>query len=94
MTALTKVLFVCLDAAERDLLLEWADAGILPNIRRLRERSLWADAPAMPGLGSGALWPSFSTGVNPSRHGRYFSLHMKKGTYELYKSPRHTPESL
>ena len=85
MTALTKVLFVCLDAAERDLLLEWADTGILPNIRRLRERSLWADAPALPGLGSGALWPSFSTGVNPSRHGRYFSLHMQIGTYELYK---------
>jgi predicted AlkP superfamily phosphohydrolase/phosphomutase len=81
----TKVLFICLDAAERDLLLEWADAGILPNIQALRERSLWADAPALPGLGSGALWPSFSTGVNPSRHGRYFSLHMKVGTYELYK---------
>ena len=81
----TKVLFICLDAAERDLLLEWAEAGILPNIRALRERSFWADAPALPGLGSGALWPSFSTGVNPSRHGRYFSLHMRKGTYELYK---------
>lgn len=85
MAALTKILFICLDAAERDLLLEWADAGVLPNIRALRQRSLWGDAPAMPGLGSGALWPSFATGVNPSRHGRYFSLHMKQGTYETYK---------
>lgn len=85
MAALTKVLFICLDAAERDLLLDWSDAGILPNIQALRRRSLWADAPALPGLGSGALWPSFSTGVNPSRHGRYFSLHMRVGTYELYK---------
>lgn len=85
MNSPTKVLFICLDAAERDLLVEWAEAGILPNIRALRGRSLWADAPALPGLGSGALWPSFSTGVNPSRHGRYFSLHMRKGTYELYK---------
>jgi predicted AlkP superfamily phosphohydrolase/phosphomutase len=85
MTAPTKVLFICLDAAERDLLLEWADAGDLPNIQALRQRSLWADAPALPGLGSGALWPSFCTGVNPSRHGRYFSLHMQIGTYELHK---------
>jgi predicted AlkP superfamily phosphohydrolase/phosphomutase len=85
MTALTKILFICLDAAERDLLLEWADAGVLPNIKALRQRSLWSDAPALPGLGSGALWPSFSTGINPSRHGRYFSLHMKKGTYETFK---------
>lgn len=85
MTALTRVLFICLDAAERDLLLEWSDAGMLPNIQALRRRSLWADAPALPGLGSGALWPSFATGVNPSRHGRYFSLHMQIGTYELYK---------
>ena len=51
MSALTKVLFICLDAAERDLVLEWADAEILPNIKALRERSLWGDAPALPGLG-------------------------------------------
>ena len=85
MSELTKVLFICLDAAERDLVLEWADAGILPNIKALRQRSLWGDAPALPGLGSGALWPSFATGVNPSRHGRYFSTYMRQGTYGLYK---------
>ena len=92
MSGLTKVLFICLDAAERDLILEWADAGILPNIKALQQRSLWGDAPALPGLGSGALWPSFATGVNPSRHGRYFSMHLRPGTYELYKY-RFEPDS-
>ena len=64
MNELTKVLFIGLDAAERDLLLDWSDRGILPNLQALRARGVWGDAPAMPGLGSGALWPSFSTGVN------------------------------
>ena len=85
MSMSTKVLFICLDAAERDLVLEWADAGDLPNISALQQRGLWGDAPALPGLGSGALWPSFSTGLNPSRHGRFFSTHMRPGTYGLYQ---------
>jgi len=81
----TKVLFICVDSAERDLLLSWAEAGILPNLKSLLKRSHWGDAPALAGLGSGANWPSFATGVNPSRHGRYFTHHIRAGTYEVYK---------
>ena len=85
MTKATKVLFIGLDAAERDLLLDWSASGLLPNLRALRDRGVWADAPALPGLGSGALWPSFSTGINPARHGRFFGFQMGPGTYETQK---------
>lgn len=85
MAELAKVLFIGLDAAERDLILAWANSGLLPNLRALRQRSLWCDAPALHALGSGALWPSFASGVTPSQHGRFFGFQMEPGTYDTVK---------
>lgn len=82
---LTKVLLICLDAAERDLLLSWGRDQRLPNIGALLQRSSWFDAPALHGLGSGALWPSFATGMTPSEHGRFFGFQMERGSYETIK---------
>lgn len=67
-----KVIFVGLDSAEPDLLLRWSDEGILPTFRALQEKGIWASTFNPPRIYSGAVWPSFNTGVVPSRHGRYF----------------------
>ena len=34
------------------------------------------------GFGSGAVWPSFSTGVSPAKHGRYFYRQVGPESYE------------
>ena len=61
-----KVLLLGLDAAEHSLLLEGCDSGWLPTLRSLRDRGAWGLALSPPGFGSGAIWPSFSTGVTSS----------------------------
>jgi predicted AlkP superfamily phosphohydrolase/phosphomutase len=76
-----KVLLLGLDAAEYSLLLEGCDAGWLPTLKGLRDRGAWGAVHSPPGFGSGAVWPSFSTGVSPSVHGRYFYRQVFPGSY-------------
>lgn len=85
MPELTKVLFIGLDSADKDLILRWADDGLMPNIRKLRDESAWGLTTRPAGLGNGAMWPSFFTGVWPGRHGRYFFRQIKRGTYYAEK---------
>lgn len=76
-----RVLLIGLDAAAADLLLEGIDAGELPNLRRLRDEGAWGIVPSPPGFGSGAVWPSFATGVSPAKHGRYYYRQVGPGSY-------------
>ena len=68
----TRTVLIGLDAAAGDLLFAGCEQGLYPNLAALRERGAWGIAEGLPGFGSGAIWPSFSTGVNPAKHGRYF----------------------
>lgn len=79
----TKILFIGIESAEKDLLLEWADAGLLPNIQKFRRKAAWGTTSSPPGLYAGAVWPSFYTGVSPAAHGRYCFLQLRPGSYEL-----------
>ena len=67
-----RTVLIGLDAAAGDLLFEGCDRGLYPHLAALRDRGAWGIAEGLPGFGSGAIWPSFSTGVNPAKHGRYF----------------------
>jgi predicted AlkP superfamily phosphohydrolase/phosphomutase len=67
-----RTVLIGLDAAAGDLLFEGCDQGRYPHLAALRDRGAWGIAEGLPGFGSGAIWPSFSTGVNPAKHGRYF----------------------
>lgn len=71
MRASRKVLVVGFDSMEKDLVLEWAAAGILPNFKRLLERASWGLIENPVGLVSGGTWSSFYNGVLPDRHGQY-----------------------
>jgi predicted AlkP superfamily phosphohydrolase/phosphomutase len=66
-------------------LLEGCDSGWLPTLRSLRDRGAWGLALSPPGFGSGAIWPSFSTGVTPATHGRYFYRQVAPGDYRAHK---------
>ena len=82
MSSPCKVLFVGFDSADRDLLLRWAEAGDLPNLRRLRDGGAWGGTQTPPGFGSDSTWFTFLCGVSPGRHGRYFDSQVFPGRYE------------
>ncbi|MEE4379811.1 MAG: alkaline phosphatase family protein [Candidatus Competibacteraceae bacterium] len=89
MPGLSKVLFIGIDAGDKDLILQWAKAGDLPNFNRLLAGSAWGVTQSPVGLYVGAIWPSFYTAVSPARHGRYCYKQLQSGSYDVQRvSPR------
>jgi predicted AlkP superfamily phosphohydrolase/phosphomutase len=76
-----RILFLGLDAADRNLILQWCDEGFLPVLSALLARGLSSETSNPRGLYTGAVWPSFHTGVQPGRHGAYFYRQLVPGTY-------------
>ncbi len=83
MSSPTRILLLEIDAAEKGLLLSWAEAGMLPTLKSLLAKGLIGHTTTPPGLYVGATWPSFFTGVNPARHGIHSLAQLKPGTYEI-----------
>jgi predicted AlkP superfamily phosphohydrolase/phosphomutase len=77
-----RILLIGLDAADSRLLTDAIEQGRLPNLARVRDRGAWGYVAPMQGFGSGAVWPSFATGVSPAKHGRYFYRQVGPGSYE------------
>jgi len=86
-----RILFIGLDAADKDLILQWARSGELPHFRSLLENGAWSPTSNPPGLYVGAVWPSFYTGVSPAEHGRYCYAQLRTGSYE---TPRFSPSQV
>jgi predicted AlkP superfamily phosphohydrolase/phosphomutase len=82
MASPTRILFVGVDAGDKDLITQWAGEGALPTFRDLMARGAWGVTENPVGLFVGAVWPSFYTGASPARHGRYCYSQIKPGTYE------------
>jgi predicted AlkP superfamily phosphohydrolase/phosphomutase len=80
-----KILLIGLDSADKGLLLDGCANGSLPTLQKLKENGAWGVAGAPPGFGSGAIWPSFFTGVSPARHARYFYRQVWPGHYEAQR---------
>ncbi len=83
MPAKTKVLVICLDSAEPELLKAWSESGDMPVLKSLREQGLWGDVENTPGFGNGAFWPTLYTGANPGKHGCYFMYQPQPDSYQL-----------
>jgi len=83
MASPTKVLFIGLDAADKDLIQQWIDEGLLPTLKSFQEKGAWGTTENPPGLYVGAVWPSFFTGVSPARHARYCFRQFRPGSYEI-----------
>jgi predicted AlkP superfamily phosphohydrolase/phosphomutase len=82
-----RIVFLGLDAADRELLLAWSAAGTLPVLAGLLARGVSGTTRNPPGLYTGAVWPSFHTGMQPGRHGRYFYRQLVPGTYRSAPVP-------
>ncbi|HMP91166.1 MAG TPA: alkaline phosphatase family protein, partial [Kiritimatiellia bacterium] len=76
------ILLVGFDALDMDVVRKAVSSGRMPTFKHLLES--WRQAPteAPPGVYVGAIWPSFSTCLNPGRHGRYCYEQLIPGTYE------------
>ncbi|MEO8444192.1 MAG: alkaline phosphatase family protein [Gammaproteobacteria bacterium] len=85
MTAPARVLFLEVDAGDRELVQQWARDGILPTFRRLLAEGLVGNSESVDALFVGATWPSLYTGVNPARHGIHSLIQLRPGTYEFYR---------
>lgn len=63
------VVAIAIDAAERRVIQRLAAEGRLPALARLLETGRWGTVRAPADIGSGAVWPTFTTGDPPDRHG-------------------------
>ncbi len=77
-------LMIGLDGAEPELIREWAESGLLPNIQSLLGNCYNKDMITPPGFGDGVFWASLFTGVNVGKHGHFFPLQFNPISYELY----------
>ncbi len=66
------VVIIGLDGATFDLIEPWAAEGHLPNFQRLLQEGASGRLLSTKPDHSAPAWTSFSTGVNPGKHGVYF----------------------
>ncbi len=67
-----QVVIIGLDGATFDLIRPWAEAGHLPNLARLMAEGAWGNLQSTEPPHSAPAWSSFSTGLNPGKHGVYY----------------------
>jgi predicted AlkP superfamily phosphohydrolase/phosphomutase len=85
MSSFKRVLFLGIDAGDKDLIKSWARDGTLPTFRTLLANGLVGDTESLEGFYVGATWPSFMTGVSPAKHGIHSLVQLNPGTYDLYR---------
>ncbi len=67
----SNVLAIGIDAAEASFVRQLIERGEMPALRELLEDGQWLRVESPAHIGSGAVWPTFMTGVEPSIHGMY-----------------------
>ena len=80
-----RVLAIGLDGYEESLERRFMEAGELPALARLRERSARYLLDHGPAQRSGLAWEHFSTGLAPERAGRWAALHFDPETYDVWQ---------
>jgi predicted AlkP superfamily phosphohydrolase/phosphomutase len=80
------VIAICIEVLSPDLLTGWLQAGWMPNLARLCREGVWSRIASVAEVSSGCIWPTFFTGVNPARHGQFFThMQIEPGTYSIVK---------
>ncbi len=79
-----KILLLGLDGATLDLILPWAQAGLLPTLSRFMREGTWGPLRSTTPPLSPVAWPSFATGTNPGKHGVFDFLARRPGAYDWY----------
>jgi len=58
----------------------------MPHLDRMRQEAFRSEVESVTDLSSGSIWPTFFTGVNPGRHGQFFThMQIEPGTYRIVK---------
>jgi len=84
----TRVLCICVDSAEKTLLLDWAARGELPYLQSLLDRAAYTTTQlGESGFYTGPVWPSFYTGTSLDQHGKFAERQLVAGSYEVRKFP-------
>lgn len=80
-----KTLLVGLDAVGPDLIYQWSEQGLLPNLKKYIAD--WHDKPIVTakGMGDSVFWTSVVTGLHPGNHGHYFPMQYNNQSYSLYR---------
>jgi predicted AlkP superfamily phosphohydrolase/phosphomutase len=68
MTSAPRVLALGIDAAEPSLVRRLLGDGDLPSLAALLDHGVWRRVRSPADLGSGAVWPTFTTGQSPLQH--------------------------
>jgi len=74
-----RMLVIGLDAADRELIERWCDAGLLPNISRMRARGTWGSLHTTADTVHVSAWPGIFSGTTPDKHGLYHAYVMRQG---------------
>jgi predicted AlkP superfamily phosphohydrolase/phosphomutase len=76
-----KLIILGFDGADAKLTQRWMDEGKLPNLARLRSQGTFSPLrPTIPSQ-TPVSWSTFSTGLNPGRHGVFDFLKRNPKTY-------------
>jgi len=65
------VLAIGIDAAESTLVRQLIEQNKMPALKALLDGGHWLCVQSPAPIGSGAVWPTFMTGVEPTTHGMY-----------------------
>ena len=74
-----RVLFIGLDAGDAELIEQWCQEGLLPNISWMKSRGTWARMRTTAEIVHVSAWPSIFTGTAPDKHGLYHAYVMNPG---------------
>ena len=84
-----RVVVIGLDSVDPDLVKLWAKEGRLPFLRSLLAQGAWARLMSTRGMFSDSPWPTFNTGVPPSKHGFYNFQAIQNGTTDIVRVGEH-----
>jgi len=91
MTASRPIILIGFDAMDPGIARRMAAEGRLPTLARLLGEGAWTTVTNPPGLVVGSTWPSFWTGLWPSRHGFYCFRQLDPRSYKVR---RYTPRDI
>ena len=89
-TGTTRLVVIGLDALDPHLVAEWAEAGYLPTLQKLRRGSLMGGVENPFLLESGGCWQAFETGMSPAKTGLYDSSRYFNA--QTYREDAYLPE--
>jgi predicted AlkP superfamily phosphohydrolase/phosphomutase len=79
----SSVLAIGIDAAESSLVKQLIEQNEMPALKALLDGGRWLRVQSPAPIGSGAVWPTFITGLEPATHGVYSEWSWKPGVMGL-----------